>query len=246
MHVPSPGELLDIWDAGSDRDHTDRALLLLAAARPGTGEEDLADVTIGARDLVLLELRERLFGPRVEALVRCPGCGAQLELTFDCADALADPAAGCPGDPLALIAGDHDIIVRLPTSRDLLDARGPGDAAEVRALILGSCLLSARESGAEVEPGALPEPVQQAISKALGEADPQAEVELALQCAACGHSWRTHFDVVDYLWAEIDHLGRRMARDVHLLARAYGWSEAAVLALPAWRRDLYRAMILDG
>ena len=71
----------------------------------------------------------------------------------------------------------------------------------------------------------LPDTVVAAISKDMAEADPQAEIELALACPACGHAWFALFDIAAFLWSEIHAWAQRTLHDVHILARAYGWRE---------------------
>ena len=107
-------------------------------------------------------------------------------------------------------------------------------------------MLHARLDGQPVATAALPEPVVRAVGQALGDADPQADVELALSCTACGHRWATRFDVVEFLWHELDRRLRGVLGEVHLLARAYGWTEADILALPDRRRRRYLELLADG
>ena len=38
-----------------------------------------------------------------------------------------------------------------------------------------------------------------------------------MACPACGHGWQARFDVVSFLWSEIDAWAGRMLRDVHTL-----------------------------
>ena len=61
-------------------------------------------------------------------------------------------------------------------------------------------------------------------------------------CPACGHDASITFDVVSYLWNEIDEWAKRVLVEVHVLAAAYGWSERDVLALSPRRRRLYLEM----
>ena len=78
-----------------------------------------------------------------------------------------------------------------------------------------------------------------AAEERLAAADPGAELELALACPSCDHRWTQDLDPVAFLWAEIDGWARRLAGEVHVLAAAYGWGEAEILALSPLRRRLY-------
>jgi hypothetical protein len=83
----------------------------------------------------------------------------------------------------------------------------------------------------------------EAITAAMAEADPQAEVELSLRCLMCGNQWLAPFDVVSFLWREIDAWATHILREVHQLASAYGWSERDILALSPLRRRHYLELI---
>jgi hypothetical protein len=81
------------------------------------------------------------------------------------------------------------------------------------------------------------------IAEGMAQADPQAMVQLSLTCPACGQRWLAAFDIAAYLWAEVDDWAKRTLRDVHVLASAYSWREADILALSPTRRRLYLDLI---
>ena len=85
----------------------------------------------------------------------------------------------------------------------------------------------------------LPETVITVLAKYMVECDPQAEVQLDLSCPACGYCWKMMFDIVSFFWSEICAQARRLLREVHTLARAYGWREADILSLSTARRHFY-------
>jgi hypothetical protein len=90
---------------------------------------------------------------------------------------------------------------------------------------------------------ALPAQVAAAIADCMGQADPQTDVQLDLTCPACGHDWRAPFDIVSYLWSEINAWAGRLLGEVHTLAFTYGWDEADILAMSSARRRRYLEMI---
>ena len=77
----------------------------------------------------------------------------------------------------------------------------------------------------------------------MAAADPQADVELALSCPACGHAWPAAFDIASFLWTEVDAWARVLLHEIHALASAYGWREADILALSPRRRRAYLELI---
>jgi hypothetical protein len=77
----------------------------------------------------------------------------------------------------------------------------------------------------------------------MAQADPQADVQLALCCPRCSHEWQEVFDIVSFFWSEISAWTARILREVHTLACAYGWREADILAMSPGRRQCYLEML---
>lgn len=221
--------LLDLWEAGSRCQGLDRALLMLwgsGAAMPG---EVLAELPIGQRDARLLRERARQFGSPVDATADCPACGERMAFALDL-DALAAKApAASPDTRVQCSSGRY----RLPASRDLAYALAQPQPRLALAL---QCRL---EGNAPLDDAALDE-----LDVACAAADPAAQIDIALACEACGHGFTALFDAGDSLWTDLSRKARRTLDEVHLLATAYGWSEAAVLAVPPVRRQQYLRRVL--
>ena len=241
MRALSAAELLVVWEQGLGSPPAAGALILLAAACPEVPASSLPKLTVGERDGLLLTLREWLFGPQLESIVSCPQCGESLELSFAVDDIRAAPAANdaaALGQPshLSLEVAGCDVQFRVPTVAD-------ADAASSPQQLLESCLVAASCNGEEQAAGDLPEAVIEALSHQMATADPQADVQLALDCPACDHSWLAAFDVASFLWEEIGSWAQRTLLEVHQLARAYGWSEADLLTMSPLRRQVYLTMV---
>lgn len=234
MEAPDDSALLAAWEYGRPLPPLERALALLAAAGPGLTWEELARLPIGRRDALLLELRRRLFGPRCACVARCAACGERLE--FDLLlDELRAPPPPEGGLPTAAIDG-APLAFRPPSSLDLAAIRLAPDRAAARRQLLARCV----EGGADIAPGALGR-----VAELMAAADPQADVEIMLDCPACGHGAPAPFEIGAYLWSEVDAWAARTLREVHLLARAYGWREGDVLALSPRRRRAYLELLAD-
>ena len=135
-----------------------------------------------------------------------------------------------------MISGEYEIEYRLPTTADLLQiASGSGQSLTT---LLDRCVVARRGDGS-VQSTDLPATVIDKLSHSMAEADPYAEIQIAMDCAGCSHRWSMVFDVVSYLWTEIEDWAERMIRDVHALASAYGWSERDIVGMSALRRRLY-------
>ncbi len=227
MRVVDAHAVLGCWERGRSRHALDRALLLHAIARPDEDPETLADRPLGARNADLLRLHEALSGDELQASVDCSDCGERLEFSLSAA-ALRAPALLAP--PHVLVG---DVQVRVPTTRDLASvAHEPDEETASRALLRRLIQRAEGESDLPVVP-----PDQ--LLRALEEADPCADLTVALTCPACAHAWSASLDVAAFVWEEVDVRARRLLDEVHVLARMYGWTEAEVLKLSSARRAAY-------
>jgi hypothetical protein len=241
MRPLSASQLLDVWESGLPQQLPYRALTLLAAATPDTVVEELSQLSIGKRDARLLTLREWTFGSQLASLAICPHCGESLDLDFQVSDIRVARVEKATRE-FYVTADDCEVHCRLPNSLDLVDVAGNEDVQTVRRLLLQRCVLAAR-SGSEEQPvNELPEDVLTAVIARMSEADPQADVELALSCPLCSYEWQAAFDILAFFWSEIDAWAKRVLRDVHALATAYGWREDDILSMTALRRQLYLEM----
>ena len=226
MHALSATELLSVWESGSGQNPLQRALTILAAACPETSAESLADLTVGQRDARLLALRETLFGSELTGITDCPECREKIELSFNCADIRQQTEIESPAE-LAVQSNGREVRFRLPTSADLLRVNNSEQ-------LLERCLLDAGN--------VLTKDLFPAVVEQMSSADPMADIHLALNCPSCAHKWEAAFDIVAFLWREISTAARRLLRDVHTLASAYGWTESEILSLSPTRRRAYLEM----
>jgi hypothetical protein len=242
MRSLSAPELLRAWERGLNQPLLQRALELLSLAYPQASSGSLHRLAIGKRDAELLSLRERIFGPEMICVAVCPECGLQLDLALDTTEIQAAGAAE-PDTRLALSMDGYELQFRQPSSEDLAAALDPDDPAGSEARLLGLCVLSAEREGEPVSSDELPDEVAAAISERMASADPLADIQLAVSCPSCSHQWRATFDIVSFLWREVECLATRLLREVHALASGYGWSENDILTLSPARRQFYLDMV---
>ena len=110
-------------------------------------------------------------------------------------------------------------------------------------MLLHRCLLSVEQRGAPADYDKLPPEAVEGVTKSMAEADPLADIQLSLTCPNCEQPWRAVFDIVSFLWMEIEVWAWRILKEVHTLAQAYGWSEREILTLSPTRRQLYLDMV---
>jgi hypothetical protein len=236
MRALAAADVLRVWESAHRYHPVDQALALLAAAEPECARDELAALPLGDRDRRLLTLRQLSFGDRLDGCSECPQCGAAVEFDLACSALRSGPHE--PEDR-AVLVDDYTLRVRPLTSFDLAAAAGAADVAAARRVLLQRCVTSAQRSGAVVDTGALPESVSTAVAEAALAADPMAELLLDLACPACDHRWQAGLDIAHILWAEVAARAQRLLTEVHLLAQAYGWREADILAMSTARRAGY-------
>ena len=231
----APGSLLELWERALALTPVERAVALAAAAAPAAEEADVARLPLGRRDARLLRLRADWAGPGLESTAGCPACGEQVELAPD-ADVIlgAETSAKVP-EPVE--SGGCVVTWRLPDSSDMLAAAAAADAVAAERTLLERCV-SMSPSDEPLSPEC-----RAAVAAAMAAADPVADVLVDLTCPACDESFTAELDVAGTVWSELNVRAGELLREVDVLARAYGWTEAEVLSLGQGRRDAYLAIV---
>lgn len=193
-------------------------------------------------DAQLLTLYRQRYGQRLRAVSPCPECDGLLELNFAVDDLLAALAAPSP-DELTLDVDGYELTLRLPAIADLVRAQRGGDLERAQREITAGCVCACVHGGVAVGPADLPAAVMERVEQQLGRFDLGAEA-IELTCPDCATRWSATLDVTTLVLAELDAETHRLLTDVHILARAYGWSEAEIAALPPRRRRRYVEMVL--
>ncbi|HEX6711212.1 MAG TPA: hypothetical protein VF068_12850 [Rubrobacter sp.] len=238
MRALSDHEVLRVWESGTGEHPIDRALTVLSAALPEVGRSELAAMSVGRREGHLMDVREANFGSRVSGVAECPGCGELLQW-----DLYLDDIRGASNSPdersNRMLMDGHELKYRLPDSTDLAAVALGGDVAHGHDILLRRCVLEASKEGVRVEVSSLPENVISGLAAEMEARDPQAETLLDFECPECGLRWQALFEVMTFLWTELQARARDLLNDVHDLARAYGWSEKDILGMSAVRRRYY-------
>ncbi len=231
MRALSGERMLTAWERGRELREPWRALALLETAgveRDGeaAARGPLMELPLGERNGLLLDVRVLTFGRRLEGFAVCSACGAELEFAID-AGALRLPAATTAAEASG----------RAANSADLAAATEAADADEARAVLLERTL------GVDVR--AMDAAERGMWEEAFARLNAAAETECVLRCEACGAREFADFDIAGFLWREVAQGARRLLAEVHRLARAYGWSERAVLRMSAARRNAYLVLLND-
>jgi uncharacterized protein (UPF0212 family) len=254
-NLAEPATLLDAWDRAGRVPPVARGAVLVHGAGLTASLDEALDLDVGRCAVLALRAYRDAFGDSADAVVVCPECGEVLE---------AQLPVLLPDDPGRALAPSErvvgDWVVRAPTTRDLLiAAREPANAEEVLrsrcvrprasaggpalpvgdapALSVGDGLALSADDGPTLAAGDAP-----AFDAAAEELAGVGALVSAVTCPACGTTLEAAFDAAAVLWEQVASTAPGVLADVATLARAFGWSEAAVLALPANRRRAYLAM----
>ncbi len=234
-------QLLDVWERGQAVSQVEQSLLLLSYWQPGMTKEQLAELSLGQRDALLLNLRQTLFGPLLVGVHRCPNCAT--EQLIECSSEQLLQAGGVAGVTGSLDYHQWHVEFRLPCSLDLAAVTNCPDQYSASRVLLDRCITRVTYEAGVGTTQNMPLEVIQEVQREMSKLDPLADVQLSGECPDCGNHWQTALDLTSFLWAEITAWAGRTLRQVHVLASAYGWSESAILSMSPVRRQLYQELI---
>ena len=168
-----------------------------------------------------MSLTRCLTGEDLRLVAECPHCALLNEATLA-------PAGLAARAPRVAALGRGGI--REPTYGDLLDL--PPDEAEATDELLRRCTV------------AIPE--RRPTAAALELVDDTLSGPIVLACSGCGEQIAVDADVQQLALTRLGDLARELDREVHALAGAYGWSLAAIEALPDPRRRRLAALVSEA
>jgi len=205
------------------------ACLADARGRPFPAAE-VSGWTVKRRRQGLIAVAVATGGRARTRTARCGNCGEVVELALDLFAFRADWRS----ERIPLALGAEVVHLRPPRPDDLAAwAASPGDAEALASrLLLG---------GPPRAPG-----WDKAAETALGEDDPLAELVLEAACPDCGGTASARLVLETYLMQDLSRAASALLDTVHVIASAYHWGEAAILALPEPRRRHYLGRIAEA
>jgi hypothetical protein len=235
--------LLMAWERCSRQSDPARALTLLQAAEPEWQPETLAELPLAERNRMLLELRAITFGRTIECFAVCAHCGAQLEFALDAEGMAAQMRSA---EPQSWMERDRELSMRPANTGDLLACASAEDEDEARRILLSRTTVCNGHDEMELAMESSFTRSAEADTDKLARFDAinaSAEIQLALQCAACGQSSNLDLDIARFLDRETTIAARRLLTDIHRLATAYGWSEHSIAEMSSSRRAAYLSLL---
>jgi hypothetical protein len=195
----------------------------------------IAALCITDFEYLMLSLRQVWHMPPPVLGLTCGHCREPSEFSPDIAALLrgAVPKAVQGVKPHPELAGWFVLdggAFRLPTAGDQIAVAGHSRPTQALA---DSCLdKAARERG-----------LRPRIERAMERMAPEISTTIRGHCPACDMPLEAYFPVVRTVLAELRHGAGGLHDDIDLIARAYHWSQAEILAMPQDRRKAYVSRI---
>ena len=236
-------DAIRIWESSHGQPPGEKIISVLAAASPNESRDELARLTLGESNRRLLDLRKLIFGSHLNASSTCDNCGTRFE--FDLSTDLFHRTTEDQSfeSEFDLASDQYRVRFRLLNLEDLNFAGGAGSVKVARQRLIQRSVLEAARAKQVVSAEQLPEQVISDLATRLAECDQEAELLIDVACPACGFEFELPFDISSFFCVEIDAEAQRLLREVHALARGYGWCEADILEMAAPRRQFYLDML---
>jgi hypothetical protein len=213
--------ILELWERALSCSGFEREDALLA--------DHSSERRLGERNILMLQLRSKLFGQTWPLMASCPSCASNNEFAIELPGLIRDLA-----DAKAM-PGARAVVVEDVRAVSVFSEDG-----EVKQALLKRCLPGLNE----VEK--LEESLVPALALKLEEANPAAVISFKMVCPECNHACSAPIDVGDALWREVERAAERSLTEISALARVFGWTETDIMALSATRRAAYLQMAEAG
>jgi hypothetical protein len=240
MRTISASDVVRLWELGAGKSSFEMALTSLAFLFPEMNRDEILDLPLGKCNTLLAKVREALFGPMLAGFSECPHCPTAVEFTFDMSRHFTQSEPASFEGTLSVEG--YEIRYRALTLRDIILA-AQCEPGKVRSFLARRAVQAIEQAGRAAEFDNLPEFAPALLAEEMTRCDPQAEAVFDLLCPSCHGRWQAQLEMVEFLTPEIHALARRLLREVHGLARAYGWRESAILGMSARRREYYLQMV---
>jgi len=195
---------------------------------------DWGDLSVSDFEFLLLSLRQMQCGDWIRTDTVCRGaeCGRRVDVSFQIQDYFAHHAPRrsphvTPTETPGWFQLHHpEVTFRLPTIADQIAlTHHPNPEQELRQ----RC----------IRPGDISAKVRRRVETAMSALAPVLSDDLHGYCAECGSTVKLFFDVQQFTLQELRFQAASVYEEIHLLASAYQWTEAVILALPQRRRQQY-------
>lgn len=205
----------------------------------------VAGMQVGDRDYLLLRLRQVEHGDAVHQVMRCPACRQKVDVDFAISE-LPVRRLTSPAPAFSIELGGMPAQVRLPTGADqqAVEAIALRNPSAANTLLFSRVVLQLDgRTPTEAEARTWPPALRAELAAWLEARAPGPDLFLDLACPHCNSDMSYTFDLPAFFFAEQLSGLERLMEEIHILALHYHWSEAAILAMPAPKRQRYLALL---
>ncbi len=237
-------EITGFIESNVEGSTTDDALKLLANLIEGIcSDEDgrikTAGLTVPERDRLLGRVLIDTYGEHVTSTVECRDCDQPFDINFSLSELMTDMNISTETEltvrglqietlPDGTFQLPDDRRFRHPTGEDEIILRDI-DPVELERCLLDQCQVEGPPIDSNGE-------MSKVVQEAMAAIAPMLKVDLDASCPECKAKQSVHFDVQHYLLSALAGERQRLAREIHSLAFAYGWSLSEILNLPRSQR----------
>jgi hypothetical protein len=236
IRSPSLGDtalLLTAWEAAGAVPASAVGAVLLHHAGMVDDLDTCLDLPLVTVSALVARVYSESFGDTVEGVLTCGSCEEPLEVTLPL-DAFSEMPDSPDRATVTFPPAGRAIVVRCPTTRDLLAVAAAADPA---GALLDRCVTGA--DGDAFDPDTLDPESREAADAAAEDLAGAAAAVVRSTCPRCGDEVSADVDVTALLWQRVTDEVPAVLAEVVELASAYGWSEADIMAMSAPRRGAY-------
>jgi hypothetical protein len=234
LNLPDGADDLKLVEARGEA--TEVALMLVDALSQGA--IDTRQLIVTDFEWLLMQMRAERFGSKVALGFVCPHCASRAEIEFRVEDCLE--AARPRG-----VAGVEDDAERLGWRR-LGAARFRLPTAGDQVAVLRAFRPAEKLAELCLDEAARRAPHRARVERAMAAMAPLVSRSLPGACPTCGADVVVAFHVASVVVNELRRAAATAHEEIDLIARAYHWSEAVILALPQPRRRAYAERIRNA
>src|SRR5262252_823360 len=226
----------DEWAVRGASTRTAVELLQRLVDWPTGDSGDAAELSAPDRDTLLAAVYARAYGVCVDATAHCTACASPYDIRFSLAE-LRDVLTRNPSAdkiqalPDGTFRAESGIRFRLAAARDEIEVSLLPEQEAARALA-ARCLLESRPGGDFSND----DEILAELESAMEDVAPVLDLDINTTCPECRCPQTIRFDVQFYLLQALEQDRTRLARDIHYIASAYGWSLQEVLSLERTER----------
>lgn len=199
-----------------------------------TDEEQVRSVSAAGREWLLQQSALQFFHGTNWFEASCTACGERFDFELPLAAVPRGPAGrGFPEVKVRTSRGIRHFEAPNGHHEEAMAAQRDGDPRRTFATLCSLADEAANDTELFVEDDL------QRIDAALEAISPDIADGVDVVCPSCGEPTRIRIDALTFAFPRSESI----LREVHVIASAYRWSEADILALPSQRRRAYAALI---